>query len=595
MLAEDVLTATIGRLTADLSFLADDEQEGRDVGSDGIARAAELIAGRFAELGLEVDSFDGTPFQDFTIPGPAEAGAADQNTLTLTSGDESIAGVLGEDFTPLSLGSSGKFDGPLVFAGYGITAPELDYDDYDGLDVEGRVVVVLRKEPGQNDPDSKFDGKRNSQYAYFSSKELNAAVHKVGALILVNDSQTVKAAGGEDRLLTTTAAGRAVSSSQVPTLYCSRSLIDPLVKQATGRSLQELEAEIDSDGQPRSQPLGAVSASGETLIEQSKIPVRNVVGFLPGRGPLAEEYVVVGAHYDHVGMGGAGSLAPGTTAVHNGADDNASGTATLLEVARRLSADQSESRRGLIFIAFTGEEKGLLGSKHYVRNPRWPLENTVAMVNMDMVGRLNENTLIVFGIGTAESFDSLVERLNETAEFNLDKRAAGFGPSDHSSFYEADIPVFHFFTGLHNDYHRPSDDVERVDFVGMARIATMVSQLVAELVTAEQRPRLLKSSAVAQVGRRSANRPRRGSRAVLGVSLDLSSGDARVAQVAGGGPGAEAGLVAGDRIIKIDEQQIASIEDLRAVMRSKKPGDKVLVTIERESEAMEIEVKLGEG
>lgn len=590
--AQDPREQAMERLGNDLKYLSSDELEGRNVGSQGIARAGEFIAQRFLDLGLRTDSFQGSPYQEFTIPGPAAMGSPESNTLAFAGANNAAPLVLGKDFTPVSLGDSGKFDAPIVFAGYGITAPDLNYDDYAGVDVEGKVVVIVRKEPGQRDPNSKFEGNRSSQYAYFSSKELNAALHKAAALIIVNDRLTV-ASAGEDQLVSVTGAGSAVTDNKIPTIFALRSAIDPLLQQALGKGLDDLELLIDSDQQPRSQPLSGISASGETQIEQSSIPVRNVVGLLPGSGALAEQYVVVGAHYDHVGMGGPGSLAPGTIEIHNGADDNASGTTTLLEIARQLSSEPAESRRGVIFIAFTGEEKGLLGSKHYVRSPRWPIEDTVAMVNLDMVGRLDSNTLTVYGTGTATNFDSLIERANQTPQFTLDKEAAGFGPSDHSSFYEADIPVFHFFTGLHNDYHRPGDDFEKVNLEGMARIASMVTDVVRELATAPERPELIKSSAIAQIGQPSGRRAR--PRAVLGIQLDIASRQAAVAQVPADSPAATAGLQPADVITGIDEDPVDSIGDLRRILAGKQPGDTISVRVLRDSQTLTLSLTLGEG
>lgn len=589
--AEEPRAGALARLQADIAYLASDDLQGRDVGSPGIALAGDFIAKRFSELGIKTDAFDGTPFQDFSIPGEAEMGDPENNVLKFTGLDPDINVTLGQDYSPLALGNSGAFSGPLVFAGYGITAPDLGYDDYADVDVKGKVVIVIRKEPQQQMENSIFDGTRSSQYAYFSSKELNAAVHDAAALILVNDAVT---AGNSDQLMGVTAAGKAVTGKQIPTLYCKRAVIDTILTQKLGKTLRQLEDEIDGDLKPRSQVLEGVTASGEVAIQQSQIPVRNVVGYLPGTGDLADEFVVVGAHYDHVGMGGVGSLAPGTVAIHNGADDNASGTCTMLEVARRLAFDDSKQRRGLIFMAFTGEEKGLLGSKHYVRNPRWPIEQTVAMVNMDMVGRLADNRLTVYGTGTAAGFEDMIDRANETAQFNLSKQAAGFGPSDHSSFYEVEIPVFHFFTGLHDDYHRPGDDPEKVNYEGMSRVADMVSGIVRELATAETRPAYMKTTAFADVGRR--GRTNR-SRAILGVQLDLDfqGQGAALAEVPENGPAFDAGLQSGDVIIKIDEQEIPSVLELRKVLSELKPEDKIQVTVRRGEEQLTSEVTLGRG
>ncbi len=582
---QEATTSAISRMTEDLRFLSSDDLAGRGVGTDGIARAGSFIAERFSQLGIKTDSFDGQPFQNFFMPGPAQLGKAEHNRLSFLGVDDLGDLELGQDFTPVSLGSSGEFSGELAFVGYGITAPELNYDDYAGLNVEGKVVIVLRKEPSQDDPNSKFDGTRPSPHAFFSTKELNATLHKAAALIIVNDRVTTPDAANE-KLPQVSEAGKAATEAQLPTVYCSRSVIDRIIRSYSQTTLEKIEAAIDQSAAPQSFVLTGVTARGETQIVESQIPVRNVVGFLPGAGELATQYVVIGAHYDHVGMGGVGSLAPGTIEVHNGADDNASGTTALLEVARQLSVDRTGSRRSFIFIAFTGEESGLLGSKHYCRNPRWPLEDTVAMLNMDMVGRLESNTLTVYGTGTATEFESMVDRLN-VGKLTIDKQPAGLGPSDHASFYEVKIPVFHFFTGLHNDYHRPSDDFEKANIEGMDKIVQFVAAIAREISESSVRPTLIQTSAVAQIGRG----PRR-PRAILGVRLDANNSSASIAEVAPGGAAEAAGLKAGDVIVQIAGNAINTTRELQSVLAEKKPGDTVNVTIQRGNDQLSLEITL---
>ncbi len=597
--AEDPSTSTVSRLSADAMFLASDDLAGRDVGSPGIAQAGEYIAHRFQELGLVTDSFNGGPYQEFTIPGPAALGPREQNRLQFEGSHSSNQLELGQQFTPVSLGSSGSFAGDVVFVGYGISAPELNYDDYANVDVRGKVVIALRKEPGQNDPTSRFDGAGPSQYAFFSTKELNAALHGAAALILVNDQVTV-ARAGSDELPALTAAGSAVSEPQIPTIYCLRAAIDPLLQQSLGKSLRDVEDAIELAQTPQSYLLQGIRAQGETLIAQSQTPVRNVFGLLPGNGELADQYVVIGAHYDHVGMGGSGSLAPGTVAIHNGADDNASGTAVLLETARRLSTElspgnpatvgHSAGRRSIIFVAFTAEERGLLGSKHYVRNPRWPLEQTVAMLNMDMVGRMEGNSLTVYGTGTAAQFSGIIDRVAAPLGLSINKQPAGFGPSDHASFYEVNIPVLHFFTGLHNDYHRPSDVVEKLNIPAMATIAEVVTDIAAELASVRERPTLLQTTAVAQIGR--AAKPKR---AVLGVKLDTGRRIPTVTEVAYGSAAATGGVRSGDIITAIDQQETASYEELQRILANRSVGQSVNLSVLRGTQHLQLTVTLQEG
>jgi C-terminal processing protease CtpA/Prc len=242
-------------------------------------------------------------------------------------------------------------------------------------------------------------------------------------------------------------------------------------------------------------------------------------------------------------------------------------------------------------MAFSGEERGLLGSAHYVRNPRFPLEDTVAMVNMDMVGRMTEDQLTIFGTGTATEFDSLVDKLNTKYKFDLNKDPAGRGPSDHQSFFEKKIPVFHFFTGLHNDYHRPSDDFDKINLNGMVRITDMVTELVEILVTQDTKPTFVDVRGVGNVG----NRPR--ARAVLGVQLKTEAVDGKwgIQQVVPEGAAAGAGLKPDDIVISVAGTAIVERDDITKVLSAKRPGDKVEVKFTRDGQEQSVEVTLGRG
>src|SRR5262245_41354779 len=393
------------RLRETVTYLASDALEGRGVGTEGLNKAAEYIAAQFAQFGLKTSLFHGTPFQEFETTVAVEMGPAEHNRLSLAGpapqGDGSPRSELKltETFTPLAVGGSGSFDGPLVFAGYGITAKNLKradkplvYDDYAGIDAKGKVVIILRKEPQQKDKSSPFDGDKTTQHALFTRKLDNAIEHGAAGVIFVNDGQELiarreentkllkaaldKLAGCRDKLAGTStgdaafdqlsgdvskvaaeaaALGKTLSASpdgllplggagdtstrrRLPVFFCTRAAIDEPLKVATGKDLATLEREIDGDLTPRSVQLKGWRATGETNVVEKKALVKNVVAVLEGEGPLSDETIVLGAHYDHLGYGGSGSLAPWTTEIHNGADDNASGTATLLEVAKRLAA-----------------------------------------------------------------------------------------------------------------------------------------------------------------------------------------------------------------------------------------------------------------
>ncbi|MDZ4849104.1 MAG: M28 family peptidase [Pirellulaceae bacterium] len=495
------------RIASDVEFLSADEMRGRGPGTGGLDRAADFIAQRWKDLSLNTELFDGSPFQNFTIPGSIEASKPDKNRLRWRFGESEASDLtLDRDFRPLSLGSSGSFSGPLVFVGYGISANEknLHYDEYAGIDVRGKVVIVLRKEPRQSDPDSPFDGTQSSRHALFATKLSTAIRYGASAIIFVNDALSFeKSYVSQDRdaeeaelLPGIEDAGKSNTAKvSIPTLFVTRRVVDGWLHRVRADiSLTGIEHEIDIDLKPRSFEIDHSMLSGEVLLEKSTMRVKNVIASIDGRGGLANETVVIGAHYDHVGMGGPGSLAPGTIEIHNGADDNASGTAALLEIARLFSAQRNDSdtRRRLLFIAFTGEERGLLGSRHYVAHPRFAIESTIAMVNLDMVGRMRDRQLIVFGIGSSSRFDSFIDQASQGLNLNIRKQKEALGPSDHQPFFELRVPVLHLFTGLHSDYHRPSDDFEKINSEGIVHITDIVYQLGSRLTKQPERPDYIK-------------------------------------------------------------------------------------------------------
>ena len=318
---------------------------------------------------------------------------------------------------------------------------------------------------------------------------------------------------------------------------------------------------------------------------------RNVVALLEGSdSELRAEAIVVGAHYDHLGWGGVGSLAPDERAVHNGADDNASGVAALLEVARSLASGPRPAR-SIVFIAFTGEESGLLGSAHHVGNPAVPIARTRAMLNMDMVGRLGDRPLIVNGRGTAQEWPRLIAEAARAESIAVVTGEDGYGPSDQTSFYARDVPVLHFFTNTHSDYHRPTDDWQSVDAAGLVRVASVVARLAR--AAADQRTTL---TLVRGAGRApSAQGGGGGYGAYLGSIPDFSPVEhgVRITGVRAGSPGEKAGMMAGDTIIRFDETDIPDIYALTAALRSRKAGDAVVVTVLRDGRELPLQVVLG--
>ena len=403
-----------------------------------------------------------------------------------------------------------------------------------------------------------------------------------------------------DRVLSLKEAGSR-NRAEIPVFFAARAAVEPLIKASLDTDLESLERAIDQDLKPCSAPLIGCTAKGAADIVVREWEVKNVVGVLEGTGPLADETIIIGAHYDHLGSGGAGSLAPWTVDIHNGADDNASGTATLLELARRFATREQKPQRRLVFIAFTGEERGLLGSAHYVRNPRFALDQTVAMINLDMVGRLADDELTLYGTGTAKEFDEMVDGLNAAYEFEIAKKPGGYGPSDHASFYPKEIPVLFFFTGMHNDYHRPSDDWDKINYDGMARITDLVTDVITTIDATEDRPTYAKVNRVQSFLRglrgegRTRGDEREDQRAFLGVAPDAAAaGDGFIiGQVVPAGPAEKAGLQPGDAIIKVGQRKVEGFAGIGRALLEHKPGDKVDVVVRRDEEEITLQVELG--
>ncbi|MCY2973817.1 MAG: M28 family peptidase [Planctomycetota bacterium] len=631
------------RIAADLRFLASDDMRGRGPGTDGLDRAAEYIAERWQTLGLDTNIFGDLPFQTFKIPGSISvadpltnslrimADGYDANNQSVNGSTDNAADAkadgkvgdlrLDEDFRPLSLGGNQAFQGPLCFVGYGITAKESGfvYDDYTSIDVRGKVVVMLRKEPQQADPSSRFAGTSASKHAYFTTKYANAVAHGAAAILFINDgvslqgkepanepnndannnanNNTRSVASENDRLPGIEDAGRSNATPSIPVMFIRRELIEPWIAHETGMDLYELEQAIDQDLKPRSVAFAGVSVAGAVSLKTESIELKNVICRVPGVGSLASETVVVGAHYDHVGMGGPGSLSPGVIAVHNGADDNASGTSALLELARKLSPamnEDTESRRQIVLIAFTGEERGLLGSRHYIKYPRFPIESTVAMINMDMIGRMSDRQLIIYGTGTAIQFPSMIDRVNLLSGFQIRKQSEGYGPSDHQPFYERKVPVLHLFTGLHTDYHRPTDDFEKINTDGIGAITDMVYQMTVELAKSPGKPSYVAVQGKADIRLPIVRRARLGVRLVQFSTDSQESSKVQIESVAEDSPASKASLKPLDVLLTMDRIPIDSPQSLIDALSEKNPGDSVTLEVQRDNERLNIPVTLGQ-
>ncbi|HYT92059.1 MAG TPA: M28 family peptidase [Gemmataceae bacterium] len=584
--------ASEARLKRDITFLASDECEGRGPGTKGIDKAADYIAAEFKKAGLKPGGVAGGYFQPFPHFGAGKLRSRGSLTLHGPQG-QVIPLEAGVDFEVTGGSGPGKLEAPLVFAGFGAIAPEEKYDDYKDLDVAGKVVVVIRRVPRWDNKHVPLGGTEEAKTALAEllRKFANAEAHRAAAVLLVNDASEL--AGGDKLKKFETLKETGVS---IPVLHVRRSLLDPILRSSLGEGLKDLEHAISGDLRPRGAPLRGWTARLEAPVDRTTFSLKNVIGVLEGSGPLANETVVVGAHYDHLGYGGTrSSLAKDRTKkqIHPGADDNGSGTTAVLELARRFAEIPNRKGRRLVFMTFSGEELGLLGSAHYCnKEPLFPLKDTVAMVNLDMVGRLSDKAkkLLVEGVQAGKGFDELIERFNKKHGFQLTKHPGSSPYSDHASFYRKRIPVLFLWTGTHSDYHRPGDTADKINVPGMRRITDLAEDLVAYFATVAERPQYTAIKGGGTTG------PPRGKGPTLGIAPgDYDAGpDAPkgllVGQVIEGRPADKAGMKAGDLIVEIAGKQITNIATYMAVMGAQNAGSEIEVGVLRNGKKLTLKV-----
>jgi len=558
--------------------LAADTMEGRGTGSKGNDMAARAIAEWMDAMNLA------TP--------PAGRMQAFEANIGIRTGTENrLDGAeYGEDWIPLGFSRSGEFAGEVVFAGYGIRAKDLGYDDYAGLDVKGKVVLALRFEPGESDENSPFDGKKPTRYSDLRTKAIQAREAGAVALVLVAPPQSDDE---PDKLPPLKTMGP-LSNAGIPVLQVTRGLADRWLAANT-TTLAKAQAAIDATYKPASFALDDIHVAGRVDIDPQIAHTSNVVGVLPGSGTLADEYIVVGAHYDHLGWGGRGSFKPDVHAIHNGADDNASGVAGMLCAARLLQDAKPAvaDRRTLLFVAFSAEEIGLGGSAWFVEHPPMgKVDDIAAMVNLDMVGRMREHKLNVLGADSSKAWPALIEAANKSApDVKISAGGDGYGPSDHSSFYAAGVPVLHLFTGAHEQYHSPEDDVALLNVAGGAEV-TRITAALADGLRTGPRPDYVRTSAAAPDAGDS-----RGYGAYFGSvpdysTMEAATGGVKLADVRAGSPAEKGGIRKGDVIVSMAGVTINNLYDMTFVLREHKPGETIEVVVLRAGEPVTRRVTL---
>lgn len=556
-----------------IRYLASDSLKGRMTGSPGDSLAAEYIKEDLLSNGLEPLTGDG--LQRFAVTKKITPGKG--NKLNI----DGFGYISGRDFTPLPFSSNDSLTAEVVFAGYGITikSDTLQWDDYANLDIRGKWVLLLRADPGQ-------ERGAGGAFAGFSADRDKAMIAKdLGAagILLVSGSTL----DPDDKFEQPEAEGYSLG---IPAFRIKRDLANIILSQ-TGKNIDSLEKQINRNRKSQAFPARSV-VGGQAELVRETTGTRNVAMILPGSDPqLRNEYVIIGAHFDHLGMGGTGSSSrkQDTVAVHYGADDNASGVAMMLELAEKFSKTEGSNRRSIVCVAFSGEEEGLLGSKQFVNEPPIDLSKVNAMINLDMVGRLNEDkTLQISGVGTAAGLKDLVISNTDTTVIKLAMSDEGYGPSDHSSFYGKDIPVLFYFTGAHEDYHTPDDTFESINYDGMVKISGLIYSVAYQLANADEKMSFREAGPKGPTVTRMKG-------VTLGIMPDFAGvvkNGLRADFVTPGRPAALGGMKKGDIIVSIEGKPVNNIQDYMFRMQQVKKGQTITVEVMRNEKKIGLLIQL---
>lgn len=556
-----------------INYLASEELAGRKSGEPGDSLAAVYIAEHFRNSGLTMLYDNGVQY--FSLITSVETGI--DNALSF----HALHLEVHTDFLPYSFSANKEVVAPVVFAGYGFTIHDesIRWNDYAGVDVSGKWVLLLKGDPDIENQESVF-----AAYAEERAKVLNAVDHGAAGVLLVGGPKFT-----EKDELQGIFYDKNSSTFSIPVLQITRSAGDKLLS-STNNTVELLENRLNEMLGPQSFNTDVV-LTGRADIIQKKATTHNVVAVLEGFDPvLKEEYIVIGAHYDHLGVGGpgSGSRVPDTPAVHFGADDNASGVAAMLELAGRAARDGNFSR-SLIFVAFGAEEMGLIGATTFTANPPVSMQQVKAMFNFDMVGRLDETNrfLNIGGTQTSLETEEILSRLN--SGFSLNFSPEGSGPSDHAAFYMQNIPVFFISTGAHSDYHTPFDTPEKINYTGILEITDYFSLVITEVSNQND----------ALTFRESGSMARRSSRGRLKVTLGVMPDFAgqeksglRIDAVTTGKPASAAGMIKGDIITAINGNPVGNIYDYMNRLNTLQEGQTISIDILRGGNGMVLIVQL---
>ncbi|MCX5801782.1 MAG: M20/M25/M40 family metallo-hydrolase [Candidatus Eisenbacteria bacterium] len=575
-------------ILSDIKSLASDKLEGRGTGQRGGELAASFIADEFKKTGLRPAGGPKSYFQFFDATVGVHMGKDNSLKVAFPQGESTY--VADRDFIPFSFSSVGIASGPVTLAGYGISSEHYGYDDYSKESPQGKIVLVMRHEPQEQDEKSVFAGKELTHYSDLRYKATNAREHGASAIIITADP--LNHPDEEDELLPLQSL-EGLGDCGIPAIQVKERVAEAILR-AGDFNLEDLQRRIDSLLVPVTIQVPSADVSLRVDLVKEKKKVANVVGVIePSRGNPTE-YVVVGAHYDHLGTSSQFSLS-GTKGVHNGADDNASGVAAMLELARIFSAKRDSLKRGIVFVGFVGEEIGVLGSTFYASNPVVPLDKTALMLNLDMVGRMRDHKLYAAGTGSSPILKGLLARANEKLNLQIASTESGFGGSDHFTFYAHNVPVLFFFTGAHEDYHKVTDDWGKINVDGIASVVRLSAHVLSEIVFSET-PVPFTRAAADTAGPPGGEGYGAGRGAYFGIVPDFGGEPDKGAKISGvseGSPAEEAGLKAGDVIVQFAGKTITGLYDLSFALKEEKPGDEVEVIVVRDGARITFKARLG--
>ena len=556
---------TVEELKAHVMFLASDSLKGRKPGTQGGFIAADYVRAQLIENDIELIADNG--FQYFDVVTGVELGGSNyfqHNDLSFKPGD---------DYIPLAFTENAKAEAPAVFAGYGlvIDSDSLQWDSYENISADGKWVIVLLGDPEYHNRSSKFE-----EYASIRQKVLNARDRNAAGIILVAGENY-----SSDDVLMPLRYDRIQSNAGLPVVQASRKTADRII-ELQGMKITDIEKKIISGNEPVYFEIDG-DISIQTDVRELTVKTQNVVGMLPGNDPsLKNEYIVLGGHYDHLGMGGfgSGSRKPDTIAVHNGADDNGSGTASIIEIIEKASANRDKFKRSILFVAFGAEEMGIQGSNYFAEHPLVDLKDIKFMLNIDMIGRVNpgEDPITIYGTGTAEGLEDLLAEITGKDEDSFRFSPEGFGPSDHASFYSRDIPVLSFFGVPHDDYHTPEDDWDKLNYSGIKKTSGLVYDIMLDLANREQNLAFKEAGPKSRPGGNRYNL-----KVTLGIMPDhvADTEGLKIAAVMEGRPAARAGMEKGDVIVAMDGKAVKDIYDYMSRLKTYRPGDRVNVDVMR--------------